>query len=89
MTTVTITTLPNGDIKETRTNPGCAPTVYINGVRQEPPLTTKWEPWYAWRPVRVNGKWYWLTTVYRKFLLSPGGGFHAYGDSFDILKDTR
>ena len=93
MTALTVTQLPNGDIMEVRTNLGCAPIVYINGVIQ--PLATMdyveplWSKWFAWRPVRVNGKWYWLTHIYRKFSLSPGGGFYTYGDDFDILRDTR
>jgi hypothetical protein len=48
--------------------------------------TNPWEPWYAWRPKRVNNKWYWCTWIYRRFVLSPGGGFYVYGDQFDYLK---
>jgi hypothetical protein len=77
------------------------PMVSINGVIQQPGTyhivgksvffddlsKNKWEPWFAWRPVRINGKWYWLAHVYRKFLVSPGGGFYRYGDDFDMLRN--
>jgi len=26
----------------------------------------KWHEWFAWRPVKVNGKWIWLKKIYRK-----------------------
>lgn len=45
-----------------------------------------WKPWYAWRPKLINGRWYWCTWIYRKFVLSPGGGYYVYGDQFDYLK---
>ena len=47
----------------------------------------KWERHYCIRPRRVNGRWYWLEYVYRKFVLSPGGGFYKYGTEFDVLRD--
>ena len=25
-----------------------------------------WQPVFAWRPRRINDRWYWLTTVYRR-----------------------
>lgn len=49
----------------------------------------EWKRYYCIRPRRINGRWYWLDYVYRKFVLSPGGGFYRYGDEFDILKDTE
>lgn len=36
---------------------------YISPVKEEPP---KWEPWFAWYPVKAGGKYKWLSTVYRK-----------------------
>lgn len=103
MTTTTVYNRPDGSTVELKTNPGCAPMVFLNGVLQQTgsyslsgtnvifndskPLLSDWDPWYAWRPVRINGKWYWFTKVYRRFLSSPGGGFYKYGDTFDILKD--
>ena len=46
-----------------------------------------WQPWYAWYPKKINGRWYWRKYVYRYHVLSPGGGFWRYGDEFDILKN--
>lgn len=39
-------------------------------------------------PRRINSQWYWPgQTVYRRFMLSPGGGFWRYADEFDILSE--
>lgn len=48
-------------------------------------------PWKPYKlkllPKRINGKWYkpgdW---VYRRRVLSPGGGFYQYGDDFDFMR---
>lgn len=48
-------------------------------------------PWQKYQlkliPKRINGKWYrpgeW---VYRRWAISPGGGFWVYGDDFDYLR---
>lgn len=48
-------------------------------------------PWEKYKlklvPKRINGKWYkpgsW---VYRKWVLSPGGGYWKYGDDFDFMR---
>lgn len=53
-----------------------------------------WEPWYAWRPVKIKGKWYWLKTVYRKYNWArsteqPFGAEYDYGDIFDVLGDAN
>ena len=26
----------------------------------------QWEPWFAWYPVKVNGKWKWLKMIQRR-----------------------
>jgi hypothetical protein len=49
-----------------------------------------WRPYYTWKPRRINGKWYWLTTVYRREknrLVIPHQGYE-FGDGFDLLKDA-
>ena len=46
-----------------------------------------WEPWYAWYPKRINGRWYWREYVYRYWCLAPGSGFWRYGDEFSLLRD--
>lgn len=48
-------------------------------------------PWEKYQlkllPKRINGKWYkpgdW---VYRRYVLSPGGGYYKYGDDFDFMR---
>ena len=45
-----------------------------------------WELWYAWYPKRINGRWYFRETVYRRYQISPGKGYFVYADSFDLLK---
>jgi hypothetical protein len=48
-------------------------------------------PWEKYRlklvPKRINGKWYkpgsW---VYRKWVMTPGGGYWKYGDDFDFMR---
>ena len=47
----------------------------------------KWEKHWTIVPRTINGKSYWCEYVYRKYVLSPGGGFWRYGDEFDVLKD--
>ena len=59
--------------------------VVVDHARNTQP---KWEKWYAWRPVRIRGRRYWFSYVYRKFVLSPGGGFWQYGTLLDVLKEA-
>ena len=48
-------------------------------------------PWKKYKlkliPKCINGKWYkpgdW---VYRRWVLSPGGGYYKYGDDFDFMR---
>jgi hypothetical protein len=48
-------------------------------------------PWQKYKlkllPKCINGKWYkpgaW---VYRRWILSPGGGYWKYGDDFDYMR---
>lgn len=100
MTTYKQITLPNGDDLVIQTNAGASPMVILNGVRV--PSTSsmyrkylkllsrdkEWESVIIWRPRKINGRWYWPgAQVYRRYSLSPGGGFWTYGDEFDILKN--
>lgn len=48
-------------------------------------------PWKPYRlklfPRKINERWYKPgDLVYRRYVLSPGGGFYEYGDDFDYLK---
>lgn len=91
---ITIRKLPNGIEEQTTTFQDGSTLVYLNGVLQTPggytpaPQTPRWRKWYAWRPVRVEGRWHWLETVYRYWVLSPGGGFWQYGTILDVLKNN-
>ena len=93
MTSVTKQTLPNGDVVEVWTNPGAAPLTYINGVLQYSHYRGpqgQWHQYFTWRPRKINGRWYWLTKIYRREknkLVIPHQGWE-YGDEFDILKDS-
>ena len=49
-----------------------------------------WKPYYSWRPRQINGRWYWLTTIYRRErnrIVYPPQGYE-FGDQFDVLKDA-
>jgi len=52
------------------------------------PKNNPWEP-YRLKifPKQINERWYKPgDMVYRRFVLSPGGGYWQYGDEFDYLK---
>jgi len=53
MTYIRSTVLPNGDVKEIRTNPGAAPQVYINGVRQ-PTIVMQSGEVHRWRFINTQ-----------------------------------
>lgn len=52
---------------------------------------SSWEEWFAWRPVKVNGKRVWLKRVYRRDLNTPvefdNWRKYDYGTIFDVIKD--
>lgn len=53
-----------------------------------------WEKWFAWHPVKVNGKRVWMKTVYRKYSWvksteQPFGTGYDYGTIFDVLKNAN
>jgi len=100
MTTYNVFNLPDGMTVEIRTNVGASPIVRVNGVIQSPAdaqsymyLLAKrmtWQPTTLWIPRKINGRWYWLTKIYRREknkLVIPHQGWE-YGDEFDILKDS-
>lgn len=51
--------------------------------------TAKWEPHISWVPRKIGKRWYWRSPIYRKFVLSPGGGYYKYGTEFDVLKESK
>lgn len=49
-----------------------------------------WKSYYTWKPRKINGRWYFFTTIYRReknvFVYPPQG--YEYGDQFDVLRDS-
>lgn len=62
---------------------------------KEPIDPKKWHQWFAWHPVKINDKWYWFKTVYRKegiyaFYKKGAGHMWEYAlDMFDVLKKIK
>ena len=54
-------------------------------------ITLPWEKWFAWYPVKVQGKRTWLRTVYRRSVHSyvdmDDWMRYEYGTIFDIIKE--
>ena len=52
-----------------------------------------WKPWFAWRPVKVNGKKVWMKKVYRRcintYVDHDDWRRYQYGDMFDVLRDAE
>ncbi len=52
---------------------------------------TPWCKWFAWRPVKINGRRVWLKTVYRRCINTyvdyDNWKRYEYGNIFDILKE--
>jgi hypothetical protein len=94
MTTSTKRQLPNGDKIEIRTNPGAAPIITRNGVRDPSLKITdfdkdiKWQPIRIWIPRKINGRWYAPgSRVFRRRSFAAGGVYWQYGDEFDVLRE--
>jgi hypothetical protein len=49
-----------------------------------------WEPWFAWRPVKIHGRRVWLKHIYRRCINTyydmDDWLKWEYGDLFDVLK---
>lgn len=54
-------------------------------------MTFPWEKWFAWYPVKVQGKRTWLRTVYRRSIISyvdmDDWQRYEYGTLFDVIKE--
>jgi hypothetical protein len=52
-----------------------------------------WRPWFAWRPVKIQGRRTWMTTVYRRtidtYVDTNVWQRYEYGTLFDLLKETE
>ena len=52
-----------------------------------------WEQWFAWRPVRVNGKLKWMQKVFRReipkdYTNYDDWTYYEYGTVFDAIRDS-
>ena len=54
-------------------------------------ITSPWEKWFAWYPVKVHSKRVWLKTVYRRSVHSYADmddwQRYEYGTIFDLIKE--
>ena len=48
--------------------------------------TPGWHQWFAWHPVKVNGRLTWLKTVYRRRKSHSWQRDWQYGTAFDVIK---
>ena len=58
-----------------------------------PPPQKPWEQWFAWRPVRVNGKLKWMQRVFRREIPKDYSNYddwtrYEYGTVFDAIRDS-
>ncbi len=60
----------------------------LGTVYTPPEPRNPWQSWWAWYPVKVNGRWHWCSTVYRqyKYAVIKRYGKWVYGDLFDYLR---
>lgn len=69
-------------------HPGPLDTFVARKIEIEP-----WAKWFAWRPVKIQGKRVWLKTIYRRYIMvlvdNSDWGHYEYGTLFDILKQSQ
>ena len=63
----------------------------FNAQQAEP--RKPWEQWFAWRPVRVNGKFKWMKKVFRREIPKDYSNYddwtrYEYGTVFDAIRDS-
>jgi hypothetical protein len=68
----------------------------VSGTTSHYHEATSWEPWFAWRPVKIEERWHWLAKIYRKKsyydlknISKPIKFNWTYGTIFDILKEEQ
>ncbi len=53
-------------------------------------ILSPWAKWFAWRPVKVHGKYVWLKTVYRRvgntYVDHDNWTWYHYGTVFDVIR---
>jgi hypothetical protein len=49
-----------------------------------------WQPWFAWRPVKIHGKYVWFERIYRRcintYVDMEDWTRYEYGTLFDVIK---
>lgn len=64
--------------------------MYSDGGLYRKRIYGDWKPWFAWRPVKINGQRIWLKTVYRRcintYVDMDDWSRYEYGTIFDIVK---
>ena len=52
-----------------------------------------WQKWFAWKPVKIQGKRVWFKFIYRRsvrmYADTDEWGYYEYGTLFDIIKDKK
>ena len=50
-----------------------------------------WAEWYAWRPVKMKGKYVWLKKIYRRcintYVDHDDWKRYEYGTAFDVIRN--
>ena len=89
--------LGKDEVVEIWSNPGASPVFIVNGVIQQE-YFSKWQPWFAWRPVQtLDGHTVWAKKIYRRYVLNHiryeetlgemvSSKIYQYGTEFDLLK---
>lgn len=59
-----------------------------------PVITAQWIEWFAWKPVRVKGRWKWLRKVFRRkipqtYVDQDDWQKYEYGTVFDAIRDNK
>lgn len=69
---------------------------YVSGTTQHYHDPVCWESYFAWYPVKIDQKWFWLSRVYRKKsyydltnISEPIKFNWIYGTIFDVLKEEQ
>ena len=67
------------------------PGITVRKTGQHKRAHAPWRAWFAWHPVRVHGRWTWLTTVYRyrtnNYVNHDDWARYQYGTFFDVMRD--
>lgn len=54
-----------------------------------------WKSWFAWHPVKINGKWHWLKTIFRQegpysyYKKGAGADWRYASDTFDLFQKSK